>query len=206
MSEAIPIKPTVLVIFGGAGDLAWRKLSPSLFNLFIQKRLPGRFAVIGIDRKKMSPDDFRMRLRDGVEHFCDLDLAAWKQLEPDIDYLSGDFGDKKIFTSLANKLKNQEKDWGEPVVIVFYLATPPEAMETIVNGLGQAGLAKNRQLSRIVLEKPFGHDLDSANQLNSILTGVFEENQIYRIDHYLGKETVQNILAFRFANALFEPV
>ena len=203
------VEPTILVIFGGMGDLTWRKLAPALYNLLLNKQLPEHFAVIGLDLKDESPDEFRLRLKDGANGFCEcggVDDETWNGFASNLSYLSGDFANLATYTALDNQLKVYEKNWASPVNPVFYLATPPGIMETIVQGIGAAGLAQDRQRARIVVEKPFGHDLASAVVLNAMLTNVFDETQIYRIDHYLGKETVQNILAFRFGNALFEPI
>src|ERR1700690_1180923 len=202
-------EPTILVIFGGMGDLTWRKLAPALYNLLLDQQLPDRFAVIGLDIKNGKPDEFQLRLRDGANGFCEcggVDEKTWKKFTANLAYISGDFADPATYTALDTHLKNNEKDWGSPANHIFYLATPPSIMETIVKGIGAAGLAHDIGRTRIVVEKPFGHDLASAVELNAVLTAVFDETQIYRIDHYLGKETVQNILAFRFANALFEPI
>lgn len=205
---AFPLSPTILVIFGGMGDLTWRKLAPALYNLLLDRQLPEHFAVIGLDLKDASPDEFRLRLRDGANGFCErggVDEKTWNGFAPNLSYLTGDFANPATYTALNNQLKEHEKNWGSPANHIFYLATPPGIMETIVQGLGAAGLAADQRRARIVVEKPFGHDLASAVALNAVLTAAFDETQIYRIDHYLGKETVQNILAFRFANALFEP-
>ena len=202
-------EPTILVIFGGMGDLTWRKLAPALYNLLLNQQLPEHFAVIGLDMKDESPDEFRLRLRDGANSFCEcgaVDEKTWNEFALNLSYLSGDFANPATYTALNSQLKDYEKNWGSPANHMFYLATPPGIVETIVHGLGVAGLASDRPRARIVVEKPFGHDLASAVALNGVLTAVFDEAQIYRIDHYLGKETVQNILAFRFANALFEPI
>ena len=203
------VEGTILVIFGSMGDLSWRKLAPALYNLILGKQLPEHFAVVGLDMKAASPEEFQLRMRDGANSFCEcggVDEKIWGRFSPNLSFLSGDFADPATYAALNKQLKDRERNWSSPANIVFYLATPPSIMETIVLGLGAAGLARDRQHSRIVVEKPFGHDLASAVALNGVLTSVFDETQIYRIDHYLGKETVQNILALRFANALFEPI
>jgi glucose-6-phosphate 1-dehydrogenase len=203
------LEPTILVIFGGRGDLSWRKLAPALYNLLLEQQLPERFAVIGLDMKPENPDEFRLRLRDGANAFCEcggVDEKTWKSFAHNISYISGDFASPATYTALKSQLNDREKKWGNPANHIFYLATPPGIMETIVQGIGNAGLAQDKRGARIVVEKPFGHDLASAVALNGVLTAYFDEAQIYRIDHYLGKETVQNILALRFANALFEPL
>ncbi len=202
-------EPTILVIFGGMGDLTWRKLAPALYNLLLAQQLPERFAVIGLDIKDGSTDKFHLRLKSGVNSFCkcgDADEKTWQKFTANLSYISGDFADPTTYAALNEQLKVYEKQWDCPANHVFYLATPPGIVETIVKGIGTARLADDKHRVRIVVEKPFGHDLGSAVALNAVLTAVFKEAQIYRIDHYLGKETVQNILVFRFANALFEPI
>jgi len=204
-----PIEPAILVNFGGMGDLTWRKLAPALYNLLLSQQLPEHFAVIGLGRKKESLDEFQLRLRDGANGFCEcggVDEKTWNKFARNLSYLSGDFSNPATYKAINNQLKDHEKKWGSPANHIFYLATPPSIMETIVQGIGAAGLAHDKRRARIVVEKPFGHDLGSAFALNGVLTSFFDEAQIYRIDHYMGKETVQNILAFRFANALFEPI
>jgi len=204
-----PMEPTILIIFGSMGDLTWRKLAPALYNLLLDRQLPEHFAVIGLDMKDGSTDAFRQRLRDGANDFCEcgqVDEKTWNGFAPNLTYIPGNFADPANYAALRQQINTQEKEWNIPASHVFYLAIPPAIVETIVQMIGEAQLASDRQHVRIVVEKPFGHDLDSAIALNTLLTAVFDERQIYRIDHYLGKETVQNILAFRFANALFEPV
>jgi len=204
------LPPTVLVIFGAAGDLTWRKLVPALFDLYLDHLLPDQFAIFGVDGKSIPAEDWRKRLRDGVEKFArheKFDAAQWKEFAIRlIDCLNGDFKKIETFDALAKGLKEQDKEFGEQPEHVFYLATPPTIVQDIVHNLGQAGLTQDPQHSRLVFEKPFGHDQESARALNRSLLETLEEPQIYRIDHFLGKETVQNILAFRFANALFEPI
>jgi len=191
------------------GDLTWRKLAPALYNLQLDQDLPDLFAVVGLDVKPSSQDEFCQRMRDGVDNNSrrgKVDDQNWTELAASFSIITGDFNDPATYAALSASLKAKEKSWGQPASYDFYLATPPAVMETIVGGLGKAGLARERSRSRIVVEKPFGHNLESAMELNHMLTRIFEEKQIFRIDHYLGKETVQNILAFRFANALFEPI
>ena len=209
MSESIHPGPATIIIFGAGGDLSWRKLVPALYNLSLDGYLPAQFAVIGVDRKEMTDEDFREHLRDGVDRFSrrgKADDGAWTAFASHFSFLSGDFGEPATYSALEEQLKARDQEWGTKAQRILYQATPPSLVETIVHQIGQAGLAQDREGTRIVLEKPFGHDLASAQELNKMLTAVLEESQIYRIDHYLGKETVQNILAFRFANALFEPI
>jgi glucose-6-phosphate 1-dehydrogenase len=210
MQNKAKLLDTVLVIFGAAGDLTWRKLIPALYNLFLDDLLPEKFAIVGVDGRPISADDWEKRLYSGVQKFsrrAKIDRSEWDSFTSHFGAcLSGDFNKVATFEALAKALKEQDKKFGERTAHVFYLATPPAIVEDIVRNLGRAGLAKDPQLSRLVFEKPFGHDLASARAINSFLLESLEESQIYRIDHFLGKETVQNILAFRFANALFEPI
>ncbi len=202
--------PTVLVIFGAAGDLAWRKLVPAVHSLFLNGHLPDRFAVVGVDGRSMGDGALAKRFRGGVDRFSRYGKTRnedWERFEKVLTTLiTGDFEDDGVYEDLSQVIDEREKEWGEPAARVFYLATPPGLVETIVEHLGEAGLARPRERARVVVEKPFGHDLASARELNRKLNRVFHEPQVFRIDHYLGKETVQNILAFRFANALFEPL
>ena len=202
--------PTILVIFGAGGDLTWRKLMPALYNLFIDHWLPEEFAIIGIDRKDMSLEEFKTRLRQGVDRFSrrgKSDASTWKNFAQHLtDYICADFINEKTFEILGKHLEDLAQAWQTKPDIVFYLAIPPSIVEAISEQIGKAGFAEDTLHTRLVVEKPFGHDLASATALNKKLTSIFAESQIYRIDHYLGKETVQNILAFRFANALFEPI
>ncbi len=201
--------PTALVIFGAGGDLTWRKLVPALYNLYLDRGLPEPFTLIGLDRMEMDEDHLRARLQDGIGRFSRrgaADPAKWDTFAKAIHYLQADFTDPASYQRLAETLAQQDEQWNAPSHRIFYLATPPVMFEEIPQRLGQAGLAADEERSRIVVEKPLGYDLESAHRLNQILTDNFRESQIYRIDHYLGKETVQNLLAFRFANALFEPI
>lgn len=210
MGQPVTNEPAVLVIFGAGGDLTWRKLIPAMYDLFRDGNLPEHFAVIGIDHKEMDFESFCRRLRDGVDRFSKYGQAdddTWNIFSLHLaDYILTDFDDMKAYTILNDKLSGLDATWHEPAQQVFYLAVPPALVETIAQNLGRSGLLDDRQRERIVVEKPFGHDLASAEALNKILLNIFDENQIFRIDHYLGKETVQNILALRFANALFEPI
>jgi glucose-6-phosphate 1-dehydrogenase len=200
---------TIITIFGAAGDLTWRKLVPALYNLFLDHWLPERFAVFGLDLKEMSQDEWCQRLRQGVDEFSrrgKADDTKWQTFASRLNFMAADFGDAAAYARLGEAIAAQSKDWDCATDCIFYLAIPPTLIETVVGHLGQAELSHDRGHRRIVTEKPFGRDLASARALNRMLTAVFDESQIYRIDHYLGKETVQNILAFRFANALFEPI
>jgi glucose-6-phosphate 1-dehydrogenase len=209
MKNHVEVRPAALVIFGAGGDLTWRKLVPALYNLFLEDLLPKRFTLTGLDRKEMSQDEFRQRLRDGVDRFSrrgKTDDDQWQLFAGALSYISADFDDNETYENLADQLEQQAREWDTKLNTIFYFAVPPSLIEMIVQHLGQVGLQQDQERARIVVEKPFGHDLDSARALNKMITGVFDESQVYRIDHYLGKDTVQNILAFRFANALFEPI
>lgn len=203
------LEPTVFVIFGGAGDLTWRKLVPALFDLSQDRSMPADFSVIAMDRVDLSDEKLRHRLHDGVKKFSRQGMvktSEWGEFAGHIRYQQGDFKNLQTYTTLGEQCAKLEKEWGTKVHRIFYMATPPSMFGEIPKYLGKAGLARDRELSRIVIEKPIGYDLESARKLNGILADSFAESQIFRIDHYLGKETVQNILAFRFANPLFEPI
>ncbi|EXJ16984.1 glucose-6-phosphate dehydrogenase [Imhoffiella purpurea] len=204
-------EPCVLVIFGATGDLTWRKLIPSLFSLARKDCLAEDFRILGIGRREMSDDAFRDDLRGrltasgsdkGTAEAGAFTEDAWNAFAASISYLSGDFFDPETHRRLAERMKDFPG-----ANRLFYLATAPSAAPEIVRRLAEVGLNREeRGFSRIVLEKPFGHDLASAQELNRLIAEDFDESQVYRIDHYLGKETVQNVLFFRFGNALFESV
>ncbi len=202
-------EPTIMVIFGASGDLTSRKLLPALYNLKLDKLLSDKLAVIGVDRTAKSDEMFRTLMRQGVDEHSRRGKTqddAWNAFAAELHTLAGDFNDGATFRKLADLIRSKKSAWGTDADTIFYLATPPCVMEMVACGLAKAGLADDKNRSRIVCEKPFGRDLESARQLNAKLTAVFDERQIYRIDHYLGKDTVQNILAFRFANSLMEPL
>ena len=209
MNTTDPLDPTIFVIFGGAGDLTWRKLIPALFDLSLDRSLPANFAIIAVDRIKLGDDALRRRLHEGVNRFSrhgKAQTAKWNKFSAHISYQQGDFKKAATYTLLGRECAKLEKSWGAKTQSIFYMATPPSMFGEIPKYLGKAGLSRDRDWSRIVIEKPIGYDLESARALNAVLAASFEEDQIFRIDHYLGKETVQNILAFRFANPLFEPI
>ena len=202
-------EPTIFVIFGGAGDLTWRKLIPALFDLSQDRSLPGQFAIITIDRIAISTEAMRRRYHDGVDRFSrfgKVQAAAWRRFAQHMVYQSGDFTKPSTYAALGKRCTALETQWKAKAQRIFYMATPPSMFGVIPRHLGKAGLARDSARARIVIEKPIGYDLASARVLNGILAASFAESQIFRIDHYLGKETVQNILAFRFANPLFEPL
>jgi glucose-6-phosphate 1-dehydrogenase len=200
---------TILVIFGGAGDLTWRKLMPAMYTLYLDKWLGEKFQIISVDAKQMSKEKYFDHLRGGVDQFArngKTEKKIWNKFASKIEYRSADFNNLTAFRDLCKQLLQYDKEWNTTANKIFYLAIPPAMIKTVAQQLGKAKLAEDRLHNRIVVEKPFGFDLDSATQLNKKLKTIFEEEQLFRIDHFLGKETVQNILAFRFANSLFEPI
>ena len=201
--------PTVLVIFGGGGDLAWRKLIPALYNLWLDQWLGEPFQIFCVDGKPNESAAFVQRLRDGIDAFSRQGKATddgWQRFSANVQYVQADFNDAAPYAALATKLDQLDQQWKARATRLFYLSTPPTVVQMIATHLQQAGLTEDKASARVVCEKPFGRDLESACALNGFLTGLFDETQLYRIDHYLGKETVQNILAFRFANGIQEPL
>ncbi len=193
---------TTLVIFGASGDLTHRKLVPSLFSLHRKRRFPKGVTIVGFARTEIDDSDFRARMRDGV---AESELSEWEEFAPCLHYVTGDFTSVEDVRALDERLSDLEN--GEESNRVYYLATAPRFYPTIVSHLGEIGMAAEQSgWRRAVIEKPFGSDLESARALNEGVHAVFNEQQVYRIDHYLGKDTVQNILFFRFANAIFEPI
>jgi len=200
---------TVIFIFGGSGDLNQRKLTPALYNLFIDEWMPEKFAVVGLGRTAYSDDKFRAHLFEGIQEFSRRkgeQNGHWKDFSKHVSYLQMDAEDEKGYNKLTDCVKELEQQFGEHPNVIFYLAVAPQLVPDIAKELGALNICSDTKCTRIVVEKPFGHDLKSALELNGLLSQMFDEDQIYRIDHYLGKETVQNILALRFANALFEPI
>ena len=210
MSAAPSAPPCVLVIFGAAGDLTKRLLMPALYNLRRAGLLPQNFAVIGVARGKKDDSAFRRDLAASLREFADGTIAGddadW--LTRRLSYLQGDFDDPSVYKRLADRLARTDKAQHTRGNYLFYLATPPQAFAVVTQRLGDAGLLREEDghWRRVIIEKPFGTDLRSAQDLNKKLLGVLAESQIYRIDHYLGKETVQNIMVLRFANGMFEPL
>ncbi|MBY5958921.1 glucose-6-phosphate dehydrogenase [Membranicola marinus] len=203
------LRPTIITIFGGSGDLANRKLVPALYNLYLDDQLPEKFAIIGLGRTEYTDEKFRNYLRKGLDEFSRRGKAKkedWNAFKDKIHYLISDVFDDKSYQEIGQKIKSLEEEWEETAISVFYFAISPSLIEPVAKKLGSNNLCDDKSCSRIVVEKPFGNDLESAQYLNQLLTEIFSEEQIYRIDHYLGKEAVQNMLVFRFANILFEPV
>lgn len=201
--------PTVFVIFGGAGDLSWRKLFPALFDLSLGRGIPFHLAIIAVDKKLSGDSDLKNHLHDGVNKFSrhgKADDKEWSRFAENIYFQEGDFTKNETYAALKKQCESLDAEWKAKAQRIFYMATPPAMFSEIPMHLKDVGLSDDTEHSRLVVEKPIGYDLDSARKLNAIFTECFRESQVFRIDHYLGKETVQNILAFRFANPLFEPL
>jgi glucose-6-phosphate 1-dehydrogenase len=215
--ERIP-EPATMVIFGASGDLTKRKLLPALYSLTRERLLPARFAVIGYARRALNDDAFREEMRKGCDEFArrrPVDPEVWAAFARNIFYQEGGYDDPRSYLALRQRLEEVERALGLPGNRVFYLSTPPSSFATVIRNLGAAGLVAQPastgsgapgRFARVIIEKPFGIDLASAQTLNRDIHETLSERQIYRIDHYLGKETVQNLLVFRFANGIFEPV
>ena len=200
------VSSVTLVIFGASGDLTRRKLVPALYNLYRKGRLPDEFRIAGTSRTPFSHEEFRQRMRAGAEEFAgvEIEAATWEAFASNIFYLPGNLKEREDYEMLSQKLGELE---GAAANRIYYLAIAPEFYAITIEKLGESGMAReNDGWRRVVIEKPFGHDLASAHELNEIVHSTFSERQVYRIDHYLGKETAQNILFFKFANTIFEPV
>ncbi|HEX4344431.1 MAG TPA: glucose-6-phosphate dehydrogenase [Solirubrobacteraceae bacterium] len=207
--ERLPVHPTVLVIFGATGDLAKRKLLPALYNLAHEGALPEHFALVGNARSEYSDDEFRTMAVDAVREFSrrEPNEKVLQKLFEHVRYISGSFGDDAVFETLAKILPEVDEAAGQPLNRCFYLSTAPEFFPIIVKQLGAHDLEDHDGSEvRVIIEKPFGTTLAEARELNQTVLSVFAERQVFRIDHYLGKETVQNVLALRFANGMFEPL
>jgi glucose-6-phosphate 1-dehydrogenase len=207
-------QPCILVIFGAAGDLSWRKLLPAVYNLSVDGVLPSSFAVVGFGiGSKGDPDEWlRARARDGITRFSrqSLDEDHWNAFSRCLFYIEGSFNDSSAYQHLRAKLETIDQQFRIPGSRVYYMSIPPTAVDMSVGHLKQAGMVSDpsdhRSFTRVIVEKPIGRDLESAREVNASLARTFAESQIYRIDHYLGKETVQNMLVLRFANNIFEPL
>ncbi|HEX4964077.1 MAG TPA: glucose-6-phosphate dehydrogenase [Thermoanaerobaculia bacterium] len=208
--QARPAPPCAMVIFGATGDLTKRKLLPALYNLVNDGLLPDEVAVVGVGRSPLSEEEFRQRAEEDLRHFAtmevDDDKAGW--LTKRLRYVAGDLEDMATFHRLAETLAKLDEELGTAGNYLFYMAVPPKLFCDYIQRLGEAGLTREEEgkWRRVIIEKPFGHDLESARKLNQEIREVLAEKQIFRIDHYLGKETVQNIMAFRFGNGIFEPI
>lgn len=204
--------PTVVVIFGASGDLTARKLIPAVYNLGYDNLLPADFHLIGFGRKAIPDEEFRTLATEAIKEFSRRELKAdvWNRVSENTTYVAGGYDEKAAFDRLAEHISAIEKKSGREVQTLFYISTPPSVFEPILLNLGASGLAGKylgkAHHAKVIIEKPFGRDLESARKLNSTIRSVFEEHQVYRIDHYLGKETVQDLLVQRFANTIFEPL
>jgi glucose-6-phosphate 1-dehydrogenase len=207
--ERLPVHPTTLVIFGGTGDLAKRKLLPAIYNLAHEGALPERFNLIGSSRGEMTDDEFRELARESIRSFSrrEADDQVLERMLEHVRYVSGSFDDDEVYRQLAAYGSEFDEEAGSPFNRVFYLSTAPTFFPVIVGKLGEHDLDRREGSEvRVVIEKPIGTNLAEAQALNRQVLEVLDESQVYRIDHYLGKETVQNVLAFRFANGMFEPI
>jgi glucose-6-phosphate 1-dehydrogenase len=198
--------PCILVIFGASGDLTTKKLMPALYALALRRLLPERFAIVGAARSEESDDGFRDRMKEAVKKYARDPFKddVWNELASGMKYVTLDFADDRGEDELAGVLAQLDKDRGTQGNRVYYFAVPPSAIATLIEEIAERRSTEG--WVRLVIEKPFGHDLESARELNALLQKDFAENEVFRIDHYLGKETVQNMLALRFANGIFEPI
>src|SRR3954453_3294357 len=207
--ERVPVHPTTLVIFGATGDLAHRKLLPALYNLAHEGSLPERFNLIGVSRSEKGHEDFRSEMKDSIKNYSRTEPKP-EVLDALLDrakYIPGVFDDPSVYETLGKTIGEYDEEGGIVFNRCYYLSTAPEFFPVIVKALGEHKLNEQHGADvRAVIEKPFGTTLREASEPNDIVLGVFREEQVFRIDHYLGKETVQNMLAFRFANGLFEPI
>ncbi|HQU15709.1 MAG: glucose-6-phosphate dehydrogenase [Chromatiales bacterium 21-64-14] len=209
METDVHKRNTRFVLFGASGDLARRLIVPALFNLFLDRHLPERFVLLGVDRGDSDDGALAEAYRQGVAAYSrrgNPPEESWRAFAAGIRYFQADATDAAGYAKLREVLEEQGRQWDGAAETVFYMATPPALFGPISRGLAAADLSRDRDRSRIVVEKPLGHDLDSFCEINHALSDGFDERQIFRIDHYLGKETVQNILALRFANSIFEPI
>lgn len=207
--STIKSEPTVFIIFGGTGDLNARKLAPALYNLFLDGWLPKQFSIIGTGRTQLSDEQFRKNLNEDINNFSrsgKADKAKWAEFEKNIFYQVSDAKDAETYKEFGKRIEAHAAEWKLRPNVIYYLAVSPTFFPIITSNLAKAKLTTDVEKTRVVIEKPFGHDLESAKELNKLLAGLFDEKQIYHIDHYLGKETVQNIMAFRFANSILEPI
>jgi glucose-6-phosphate 1-dehydrogenase len=205
----IKSEPTVFIIFGGTGDLNARKLAPALYNLFLDGWLPKQFSIIGTGRTKLTDEQFRANLLEDINNFSRSGKAVkakWDEFIQNVYYQISDAKDAETYKEFGKRIDVHNAEWKTRANVIYYLAVSPTFFPIITSNLAKAKLTTDVERTRIVIEKPFGHDLESAKELNKLLAGLFNEKQIYHIDHYLGKETVQNIMAFRFANSILEPI
>lgn len=203
------LNPTIFIIFGGTGDLCRRKIIPALYNLFLENRLCQNFAIIGTGRSELTDAKYRNILLDAVDEFSRRGNAKredWAKFASNISYQIANIKDASEYKEFGTRINTLKEDWKQVPSIVYYCAVAPDLFCTIAENISKSKLENDQDTTRIIIEKPFGRDLESAKDLNNKLLTIFNEKQIYRIDHYLGKEVVQNIMAFRFANAIMEPL
>jgi len=208
-TDSAKASPTIFFIFGGTGDLTSRKLVPALYNLFIDGWMPSKFEIVAMGRTEYTDEKFRGELLTDINQFSRSGKAEkekWDEFEKHVFFQVSDIKNPKTYEDQSARIARFTKEAGVEPTVIYYLAVAPRFFSTIAENLSKFKLAENPEKSRVVIEKPFGHDLESAKELNKQLGNIFSERQIYRIDHYLGKETVQNILAFRFANSILEPI
>ncbi|MDF9828040.1 glucose-6-phosphate 1-dehydrogenase [Ereboglobus sp. PH5-10] len=204
--------PTVVVIFGASGDLTARKLIPAVYNLACDSLLPADFYLVGYGRKAIPDEEFRDIAAKAIREFSrrELDPAVWRSIRQNVSYVAGGYDEPEAFRRLAGRISGIEKKISREMQPLFYISTPPTVFAPVLKNLGASGLASKHlgkpHHAKVIIEKPFGRDLASARELNATIRSVFEERQVYRIDHYLGKETVQDLLVQRFGNAIFEPL
>ncbi|MGY3214410.1 glucose-6-phosphate dehydrogenase [Mucilaginibacter sp. HD30] len=209
MSSKTTSDPTIFIIFGGTGDLNARKLAPALYNLFLDGWMPKKFSIIGTGRTKMSDEDFRAKLLEDINQFSRSGKAVkekWDEFIGNVYYQVSDAKDAETYKEFGKRIDAHNAEWKTKANVIYYLAVAPEFFPIITTNIAKAKLAEDKKRVRIVIEKPFGHDLESAQELNKLISSLYDDCQIYLIDHYLGKETVQNIMAFRFANSILEPI
>jgi len=209
MSIEIKSQSTIFIIFGGTGDLNARKLAPALYNLYLDGWMPEQFSIIGTGRTHLTDVQFRAKLMEDINQFSrsgKVAKAKWDVFSKNIFYQVSDINDFETYKEFGKRIEAHNADWKTKANVIYYLAVSPNFFPIIAANISKAKLAEDPEKTRIVIEKPFGHDLESAKELNKQLSEIFNEKQIYRIDHYLGKETVQNIMAFRFANSIMEPL
>lgn len=209
MYQTIKTQPVIFIIFGGTGDLNSRKLAPALYNLFLDGWLPDEFSIIGTGRTKLSDEDFAGKILEGINKHSRRGKAKeekWSAFAKHLHYQAADAKNVDTYAAFGTRIAEHNAEWKAAANVIYYLAVSPDFFPIIAENISKSKLAEDPEKTRIVIEKPFGRDLETSRSLNKLLSGIFNECQIYRIDHYLGKETVQNIMAFRFANALLEPI
>ncbi|KQR93367.1 glucose-6-phosphate dehydrogenase [Chryseobacterium sp. Leaf180] len=203
------IEPTVIIIFGANGDLTKRKIIPALYNLFLENHLPEKFAIIATSRTKFTDEKYRNDLLEGINEFSRTGKAKkeqWAEFSKNISYQAADIKDVASYNEFHTRITELKNEWKENPSVLYYCAVSPDLFCTIAENISKSKLENKKDSTRIIIEKPFGKDLGSAKTLNEDLLNIFDEKQIYRIDHYLGKEVVQNVMAFRFANSIMEPL